>query len=662
MGRFGIAGPGGRNTPERPSMPRARRSLILVALALGAFLVITPKNLDVTLADTLGGYSTNGSCITAGVPVLLWSQSAVGISDIAIKFRLDITHETDYPGVVQAGWTLSSGAQWQSGWWTTAYGTGTYMQVQTFYPGSGIYTGTAGDQGTAVGLAQGTTGILKYYAVVNGYGPGACMTISNVVVTRHYYAAPGTGAPGGGGFVNPTPTPTTGPTNPAMPTEIPGATPGPGVICYTDINNVNHCLPATPPSGWCYVPIAYAIITVQCGQATSPPATPDPNSCAGMAHYYCSQVSGTNSQTVDFANVTWNGPDTMSLGGWLAYTCSGTCTGSPNWRLQNKASVSGSCRLNGGGWGYPKAGTSTDGPWGGGNVANLTANAGNEGNPTFFGSTVGTQYLNWDSSTPGTRKRTTSYDITVSSGSGRNWDTGVGTSCSNSSTGRTFTPQVNVGSSGGTVTWTAILFIDKAAPGGAPDPTPTPTPTLPPNYNGPGNATAPPQGAGGGGDTVDICATNPTITACAHSFPPGGGGADICATYPGIAACATAQPGVTYVPDPSGAQSGVEQQWQAIASALAGKAPFGYIDQVGDALTGAVADAHGDDSAWTIDMPVWAPDEAGGTYHDVITIPRAVEGMDAFRSILLAILTIIVAVGILRWAQRATGSAGSGDD
>jgi hypothetical protein len=211
--------------------------------------------------------------------------------------------------------------------------------------------------------------------------------------------------------------------------------------------------------------------------------------------------------------------------------------------------------------------------------------------------------------------------------------------------------------------------VEQKLDGTGPLPTPTPTAT-PSDPFASASADPTPDGVPGGAQGVDICVAHPGITACQRSWPPG-----LCSQYPGISACQSwppasgpadlcqQHPGVlacwTPAPTPTGGASnnpsGAVDAFGALESDLNGRAPFGYIKQVGDALNGAAGNAAGGDPDYCMDIPQWRPAEAGGdtTAHGCLPLSDMASSGSFVRGILLTMLILVGGVGILRWTLRS---------
>lgn len=175
-------------------------------------------------------------------------------------------------------------------------------------------------------------------------------------------------------------------------------------------------------------------------------------------------------------------------------------------------------------------------------------------------------------------------------------------------------------------------------PGGVPEPSGWPSP--------------PPGQAGDGGGPVDQCegSDDANLAMCSGefninvSFPPG-------EAFPSLGGG---------VADASGAAEGFERVFQN----LGGKVPIGFAVQVGDAIADAAANpgaGNGPGSCFMcLDIPVWAPAEAGGAHTETVDIPieEMASSAGTFRAVLLIILTAGFAVALLRIARGSVGAGG----
>lgn len=590
-----------------------RKTLVILG-AVGASLYGVLAAPGLVNADSVGGYGTNGACIGPGMPYRLWSQSVVGVSRLKIKFTLSMRTSGNAPTVVQGGWQLSTGSTWETTYWQNNQlgGGTTTMTIHV-----GVSQAGVSDVGTGVAVANGSTGIAAYSVLVRGYDSGSCMIVSNVVVERAYWGVSATTPPGGGGFGNPTPTPAVPaptPTTPVTPTAIPGATPGPGVVCFT-FGTVQACYPA-PPTGWCYIDSPGGGTSVELVECAGPTATPQPNEKTGSCHVSVGADMSPNTYTKRHeCHVSVPG------------TTGGTGVVTPNY--------------------FIPAGSA-------GRVLRMTITALSPANShdwLIFTNQAGQQSNVSASVTPQNPVGITYCFVMNTSNNVPIPTTSFPAGCIQHASSTVDNEAFAIGSrwccgnlDTGSQTIRFEMFSSIAsfnANGGFAGPTPTPTLALPPNYCGPGNATCPPQGAGGGGENnVDICADNPGILACAYSFPPEAGG--LCDQYPGVAACATA-PAPIGSPDASAAQGAFVDVYNHLMS----KAPFGYFDQVGQAVDDTIANAAGADPEWCFENSL----SVGGTHEWCI---EDLSGMAAAgRALLLAICVAIFAFALFQTVSRA---------
>jgi hypothetical protein len=138
---------------------------------------------------------------------------------------------------------------------------------------------------------------------------------------------------------------------------------------------------------------------------------------------------------------------------------------------------------------------------------------------------------------------------------------------------------------------------------------------------------------------VDICATNPNISAC-QSFPAQ---LDLCVAHPGIAACATAPAAPSSLPAPGGS---AVAGFQAVYNHLMSKAPFGYVNQAVTALTGTFSGAAGADATMCWDLG-WPPP---GVHW---CIPDYSADASSIRALMLVFVTIVFGMVAFGMATRA---------
>lgn len=189
---------------ERSRGPSKRRRAFFVVMLVSIALFWLGTNGPGAQADTRTGTPTAG-CVTRHVA---WSGEVGGLVELRIQFRLAITGT----GTVQGSWVHVNGTAARADWWS---GPGTYW---------------ASNSGTPdfmnVFIQPGSSGVMSY---VLGFPTTyqSCFTVSDVVVTRIFAAAPASAAPGGGG--------------PSIP---PSGTPEPTDSLTWD--------PEDPPAGWCW--------------------------------------------------------------------------------------------------------------------------------------------------------------------------------------------------------------------------------------------------------------------------------------------------------------------------------------------------------------------------------------------------------------------------
>ena len=202
-----------------------------------------------------------------------------------------------------------------------------------------------------------------------------------------------------------------------------------------------------------------------------------------------------------------------------------------------------------------------------------------------------------------------------------------------------FTIYVNLGatSSNHAMTAASYWWIDPVGWDATPGPTGTPAPTLPP---APTSTPLPPAGGAPG-------APSPVIV-------------ELCAEDDSIAACATPQV------LPSFALEGPDSTWfadriGALASGLNEKAPFGYVSQVGAAITEATDPEYiggaGGCEDWSFDLPVWAPPGAAIPNQSASIPCDSFTALSVIRPLALAF--VVVAFGFLM-LRTIIGALGGG--
>lgn len=185
----------------------------------------------------------------------------------------------------------------------------------------------------------------------------------------------------------------------------------------------------------------------------------------------------------------------------------------------------------------------------------------------------------------------------------------------------------------------------EAGEGTPPGPAPSPSsyPSQPPNEGGQG------------GGPIDQCEgpDDAGLIMCQGEFPP----FEICPEDSDLAICQVATPVPSgpaafgsFVPDPSG--------WIEMVGT---KAPFGFVTQVVDAVgEGAAAPDAGAGPGgcfMCLELPVWAPAEAGGSHTETVDIPidEMAASAGTFRAVLLIILTIGFGIALLKIASNSMG-------
>jgi len=534
-------------------------------------------------------------CVTEAT---LYTGSAVGVWSLSISFHVVMTGS---PTVMYGSWWAGSSG-FSGYWWTNSGAASEYYVVGT--------TGT----NTTVNVNNGSSGTVSYRVRVPGYGSGSCVTIDQVRVVRTFRSIDGaTPPPGGVGFSAP-PSATPPPTQPAgapSPTASSATT-----WCVINAAGSNVCYPA-PPSGWCYTDtfLAFGSGTAYepCGAVPSwapptPSPTPPATSCAGLGeHMWCGEWAGTVGGSYERA------PDTIVLGSGVTEL---------NFLAGKQYNIGGWGTLSyGGGWtsgtrahqwrswlsGCSSPGLGGALPW----------------RSDMWHTSGQTKLMDGTTGSPGS----TAYTVWTAPSSG---------SCVGNGSG---VVRMSVPAS----TYAGVLWIDPVdtaewSPGPTPTPTPTPTApavTQPPDYWGGG--TQPPINVDVDISHVDVCRKDPTIAACAKFSP-----------VPTI--------------DPSGALAAFGDLYNDLMS----KAPFGYVGQAADLLNAAASAAansytNGQECFGCFELPVWRPAEAGGPYTVTADLPLDdfTASLGWLRSILAALLYLAVAVALIRWAIRATGTSAS---
>ena len=99
---------------------------------------------------------------------------------------------------------------------------------------------------------------------------------------------------------------------------------------------------------------------------------------------------------------------------------------------------------------------------------------------------------------------------------------------------------------------------------------------------------------------------------------------------------------------------------QEFVTDISSLAPFGYVSQVDEALSGAMAGAAGADWSLAFTLPWFAPEDGGGTREVALEVPTDIaDGLAQYRWVLAALVWIMGAVAVLRVLMRAVGGGGS---
>jgi len=527
-----------------------------------------------------------------------------------------VTEATLYTGSAVGVWSLSisfhvvmtgSPTVMYGSWWAGSSGFSGYWWTNSGAASEYYVVGTTGTN-TTVNVKNGSSGTVSYRVRVPGYGSGSCVTIDQVRVVRTFRSIDGaTPPPGGVGFSAP-PSATPPPTQPAgapSPTASSATT-----WCVINAAGSNVCYEA-PPSGWCYTDtfLAFGSGTAYepCGAVPSwapptPTPTPAPQSCGAYgSHEYCAEFAP--------AAACSSGVNACDIAPTVEY---GSVATTANEAMTVGGYMTGTF---GGGW------TSGTKPF-----QFRVGCSGSYSAPGYTGSPW--RIDRW-------KANGTVHNIIGGS------DTSVSTTWTVAASGQTCSDIVAHLAHFGNVVGTIWIDSSDYSPPASPTPTPTPTApalTQPPDYWGGG--TQPPIDVNVDISHVDVCRKDPTIAACAKFSP-----------VPTI--------------DPSGALAAFGDVYDALMS----KAPFGYVGQGVELLQDAASAAAnsyvaGQECFGCFELPVWRPDAAGGAYTVTADLP-----LDDFtwslgwlRSILLTLLYLAVAVALIRWAIRATGtSAGGGD-
>lgn len=569
-----------------------RRRLLIVVLAVVAVL-LTVGAPSRARADTFSGNSV--ACTYTQFTAA--TVGVEGVSDLHASIRLHQQLGTDgQTGAIGVRWLFSGGGGTQTVWIGSS-SVDRYLWVPGMSDQGGMYAH----------LPSGMTGTARL-VVWKAAAYGGCFGVDNVTITITRY---GEGSGGGGGY-NP---PTSAPTPTAPPSTAPGS---------------------SPPAGWCWADgtgASPAPTLVPCSDPDQPggSAAPSPTPSPTPGPHWSEEWGGT----IDchfYRISTTNGGDNQ------LYICQ-TYT-------------------------QPTYGAGTlvaaDPP-----LARLHFVAGRtyrvwfegRGGQCWVGCTSSPSsqqsLLIWDADAAGNSPSSSTMDVASLTDSGSPFTPSAAT-VSSYINGATWSDRAelyrygNSGQvrpdgfdggyaqfrmgSGGSVYYDLNVrmhvvvtpFIGEA----------TPSPTATPATPAPSGAITPPPG----------------VPSPAGTLPPvpgvGGttGGFDVCdpqyINAHGAALCAS-QPVYTFAPavyDPGGIA--------ALASQLAQKAPFGYGYQAAEALQEAVTSAGG--AALPACFML-------GTLEVCLPLAEVSASLSPFRSVVLAMMTIVVGLGLVRLAMRAGG-------
>ena len=600
-----------------------RRLALGLALGLAGSWAIGPA-VSPASADTVQGTGTNGQCVTEWT---LWAGAVAGWDSFQISYHAVTQGVGGGVTVMHGAWYDSQGTTDGGYWWSSGPG----GVAEWWLP-------PASDrQGTFVRFVGGSAGTATYHVSVPGYALGSCVVIDSVRVIRTLASQGGTVTPppGGGGIA--TPTATTTPTPPAgTPTPLPTSTAG--EVCFVNVNGTNVCLPP-PPTGWCYAPeyLAKFNFTTPIGTqgAYIPCATPGPAATPPPDYVSCTVTAAVQHNC--YLPIPPN-----DTGGWLTGV---TPSQTVFWRFRTAGNAHNNDH-NGTGYFWANVFQQWDDD--GAPAYNLLQFPGADGSGyavpcdgTNCGDNVLSAWSSWYSGMGGSA---------CGASAGNPYDQG------NSKTRIRLGVDFAVGgagwqaASGSSVTMQVQYHLGTCA-GVTATPGPTWTPpavTQPPNYWGGG--TPPPVSVTFG--PIDICPNprpTPEIQACVKVTPAPSG-----ATIP------------TFVPT-GPASTWFQDRVGALASGMGEKVPFGYVAQVGDALTEAtdpdyIGEGAGGCADWSFTLPVWQPDAAGGsTDVDGAIGCESFDALAVIRPVALAFLVLAWGFVMIKSIVGALGGGKSAD-
>lgn len=543
-------------------------------------------------ADSWNSPSSNG-CVTS---FELPSISLAGVSLLSVAYHITLPPSTPRT-VAQGRWIGSNGGVGPS-----------YAFVSNYAGGSvaDFWTGNVSPTYFYVNIAYGSNGTATY-KIARPADYGGCFTVDHVVVTRQFWGAGGGsggggggGSGGGGGIASPTPSPTGEPS------------PSPYASYPAECNpSIEGC---APPAGYCwgYGPPApgegWPIYPCE-SEPPDPTPTPTPTPPPGAV------CSGTDL----FAGVTGSLGGTGGASNPHPYPANALDESSTSF-----ASVGGGATS---GWGVTTAAVA---PVAYGVIYRYGAGGGGAAAPWHIEGTNDAGMVGWTMVINVTNVSGSATGYTAS-GSFQSYPAADG--YNEMTYTLTGTPTAYKwfrikSTTGGNNDFAMIRGCGAVA---SPSPTPTPDPSATSSAP-PAQPTASQDGNPDGNPndiSVSICEDDPTILACMHSFEIGE---------------------VYGNPDPDEAGDAFSD----LVEEARGKVPFGYVDQVSEAITDATTGAAGASSDYCFDLPRWQPAEAGGTVTEELCIPLQdfADSAASWRPLWVALLTILVGVAVVRWAVR----------